>query len=166
MRAERYGWPCPARRCLAHDGCMAHGGKLAEARCRILKAIAHDLKARIGTLEPVDASEPANPVAGLRQGNSHMPASAPLGAARECRHDTEGHQEAGSVVECLRGERLGLVGAGCLRFGVIEPARRLHQRIEAAPPGPWTLVAVSAERDVDNAGPHARHILRAEAKRG
>jgi hypothetical protein len=70
------------------------------------------------------------------------------------------------VIEHLRRQRLRLARAENFRFGGIEPARRLHQRIEAAPARPWAFVAVGAERHVDDPGPHARDIVRAEAERG
>ena len=54
------------------------------------------------------------------------------------------------MVENLRGQRFGYVCAKCFRFRGIQAARRLHQRIEAAPAGPRALVSVGAERDVDD----------------
>src|SRR5262249_4321563 len=51
------------------------------------------------------------------------------------------------------------------RFGGIEAARRLHQRIESAPACPRAFLTIGAERNVDDPGPHAGDVVRAEAER-
>ena len=89
-----------------------------------------------GQDEAVDAPERAQPVAGLRERDAHVPASALLRAAGERRHRGKRHQEAGAVIERLRRQRLRRVGAGGLRLGDIEAVGILHQRIEAAPRRP------------------------------
>ena len=71
--------------------------------------------------KPVCASESA-----------HMPAAALARAAQQRGHRAEGHQIAGRMIEHLRRQRLRAVDAGGLRFGGVEAARGLHQRIEAA----------------------------------
>ena len=140
---------------------MAHDGKLAESRSDILQAIVHIVEVGIGTTDPVDASEPANPVARLRERGPHMPAPTSLGAARKGRHCGKRHQVAGGVIERLRRQRFRLARASGLHFGVIEAASRLHQGIKAAPACPWAFGPIGAERNVDDPRPDARHILRA-----
>ena len=132
----------------------------------VLETVAHVVEAGIGAGEAVDASERTQPVAGLGERDADVPASALVRAAGERRHRGKGHEIAGAVIERLRRQRLRRFGAGGLRLGDIEAVDVLHQRIEAAPARPRPFVAVGAERDVDDAGPDARGLLRAEAVGG
>src|SRR5262249_11800518 len=164
VRAERDGWLLPARGRLRHGGGVAHGAEPAEPGRRLLQPVAHILKVGIGTTETVDTSELAQPKTCLREGDANVPAAASLGAARERRHRRKGHQVTRGVVEHLRRQGPRLARAKSFRFGGIEAARRLHQRVEAAPACPRAFLPIGAERNVDNPGPHARDIVRTKAE--
>ena len=90
--------------------------------------------------------------------------SRPRAPCAQRHHRPERHQVAGGVVERLRGQLLGTVDAGRLGLRVVEAARRLHQRVEAAPSGPRARVAVGRERHGDDAGPHLRAAPRARSR--
>jgi tripartite-type tricarboxylate transporter receptor subunit TctC len=165
VRAERDGWLLPARGRLRHGGGVTHGAEPAEPGRRLLQPVAHVVKAGIGTSKIVDASEPAQPKTCLREGDANVPAAASLGASRERRHRRKGHQVTRGVVEHLRRQGPRLARAKSFRFGGIEAARRLHQRVEAAPTCPRAFLPIGAERNVDNPGPHACDIVRTKAER-
>jgi len=95
-----------------------------------------------------------------------VPTSALRGAAHKSRDRREGHQVTGGVIERLCRQRFRLADTKSFRFGGIEAACCLHQRIEATPACPRAFVAVCAKRDVDNARPDPCDILRAKAERG
>ena len=59
------------------------------------------------------------------------------------------------MIERLARQRLRLTSPGGFGLGIIEAARRLHQRIVTAARRPRTLMTVGAERDTDDAGPDA-----------
>ena len=142
-------------------------GEAAEAGTGLVQEIADVVELRVGTAEPVlDPAEIADPMAGLGERNAHVPAAAFADAPGKRRHSPERHEIAGGMVEHLHGQRVRLVAAGRLRLGMIEAARGLHQGIEAAPAAPGALVAVSRERDIDDAGPDLRGVFRTEAELG
>src|SRR5438876_11470861 len=95
-----------------------------------------------------------------------MPASALARLAGLRHHRAECHQIAGGVVEHLRRQFLWSIDAGGLAFGMIETGCGLHQRVEAAAFRPWPSMAVSRQRDIDDAGRDLGRILRREAERG
>ncbi len=100
-----------------------------------------------------EASEPCKPMAGLRQGDAHVPRPALARLAGQRHHRPERHQVARGVIERLGGQLLGpWKGSGGLGLGVVEAARGLHQRVEAAPRCPGPGVAVGRQRDGDDAG--------------
>ena len=127
MSAEGNAWPRPVRRRFVHDGGVTHGREAAESGRRLLQAVAHVVKLRIGTSHAVDAPEPAQPMSGLRQRDAHMPRAATFGTVDECRHGRERHQITGGVVERLPRQRLRLAGAEGLRFRGVEAACGLHE---------------------------------------
>src|SRR5262249_19094446 len=129
-------------------------------------AIAEVIEAGIRTTEAVHAAELAKPVAGLRERDSNVPATSLRSTARECRHGRERHEVAGGVVEHLCRERSRLARTASLRFRGIEAPRRLDQRVEPAAARPRAFVPVSAERNVDDAGPDPCDVLRAKTERG
>src|SRR5262245_4158637 len=99
---------------------------------------------------------------GLRERHAHMPTPALLRAPRERGHRAERHQETARVIDRLAGQGLWLRAPSGFGFRVIDAVRVLHQRVEAAPARPGSFVAVGAERDVDDARPQPRELLRAE----
>src|SRR3979409_895041 len=61
--------------------------------------------------------------------------------------------------QCLR-----TFEAGGLPLGMIETGGGLHQRIETAPPGPWSGMAIGRQRNVDNAGADFCRVVRRETE--
>ena len=84
----------------------------------------------------VDAAEIPEPAPGLRERHAHVLAAAFARLARARRHRGERHQLTRAVVERLRGQLLRAVDARGAALLVVEAGRRLHQRVEAAPPRP------------------------------
>src|SRR5215472_2493604 len=115
-----------------HFGSMTDGGQDTEAGRHFVQSITDVVKTGIGAIHAVNAAELAQPMAGLRKRYPHMPGATLLGAALERRHDCEGQEIPGRVVEHLRrqGSRLGRTEG--FRFGQIESAGGLNERIEAA----------------------------------
>src|SRR4029077_507483 len=126
MRAERNRSANPMRRRLRHFGSMANRGEPAEARRRLLQTIVYMVKTGIATLHAVDAAEPAQPIAGLRQRDPNLPGAALFGAPLERRHHAEREKIASGMVErlCRQGPRFG--GPKCLSLRDIQSARGLH----------------------------------------
>src|SRR3984957_3135053 len=94
-----------------------------------------------------------------------MPASALPRPARQRRHGTEGHEVACRVIERLGGKGFWQIAPCRARFPVVEARGRLHERIEAAPLRPGTLLAIGVKRDVNDAGAKRRSLSRPEAAR-
>lgn len=166
MRSGRDARAGPMRRRFQHFRGVAHGGQETKAGRRFVQTIAHIVEAGIAAMHAVDTAELAEPVTGLCERDPYVPGTALLGAALERRHDREGQDITGRVVERLRrqGSRLGRTER--LRFGQIQSARCLDERIEAAARRPRTVVAVSGQRGVDDPRAEAGELLRAESVRG
>ena len=80
----------------AMHGGVAHRRQAAEARCALVQPVAYVLERRIGTGDAVDAAEPADPVAGLRQRGLHLASCRPRRrVAASAVIASEGHQVAG-----------------------------------------------------------------------
>ena len=93
-----------------------------------------------GALKPrLESPEARQPAPGLRQRHAHVPRAAFAGLAHQRHHRPERHQVAGGVIERLAGQLLGTLDAGGFGLGMVEPARRLHQRVEPAPCRPRDL---------------------------
>src|SRR5438552_16484875 len=90
----------------------------------------------------LDSTDLAQPFSRLRERNAHMPTAALSTAASERSNGSEGHQVTRSVIKCLRRQRSRLICPGSLRFSVVESARGLHERIEAAPIRPRSDMAI------------------------
>src|SRR5262249_59161594 len=95
-------------------------------------------KTRSAAAHAVDAAEPAQPVAGLREGYPHMPGATMFGPALQRRHHAECQEIAAGMVEHLRRQGFRLGRAECFSLRGIKSARRLHARIETAAPRPRT----------------------------
>src|SRR5437016_13281479 len=80
--AERNGETRPVRRRFAHASSVTHGGETTETGGRFLQLVAHIVEAGIGTSKAVDAPEPAQAIAGLRERRANVPAAACVRAAR------------------------------------------------------------------------------------
>gem|GEM_PF-3801531 len=142
---------------------MAHGGQLAEPR---LLGVQQLLDRRHRTGEPVGhASQLAQPARRAGQRHAHVPAAALDTLARQRGQRAEGHQVAAGMIEDLHRHGLGGFLPGRLGLGMVEAGGRLHQRVEAAPAGPRTAIAVGRQRHVHDAGTDARGVLRAETQR-
>src|SRR5437764_11493967 len=166
MRSERNASARPMRRRLRHLGRMPYGGEKTKAGGRFVQTVAHIAKAGIAAMHAIDAAELAQPMAGLRERNSDLPRTAPLGATLERRHDRECQQIAGGMVERLRrqGARLGRTER--VGLGKIQSACRLHERIEAAARRPWTGMAVGGEPCINHARAQPGDLRRTKSKRG
>src|ERR1700684_2610968 len=99
-----------------------------------------------------DAAKIPDPPPGLRQRHADMPTAAFARLARFRHHGAERHQIAGGVIENLRRQFLWAIDAGGHSLGMVEACRRLHQRVETAAARPWSHMAVSRERDKNDAG--------------
>ena len=107
MRSERYAWARPMRRRFRQFGGVMHGSKQTKARRCLSQTVAHIVKAQIAAMHAIDAAKLAQPVAGLRERGPYLPGAALPGAALERRHDHEGQQIAGRVVERRAGNGRG-----------------------------------------------------------
>ena len=164
MRAELHRGPVVAKRAGWKLGSRAHDGQVPKARVRVLEPVGDVGRAGIRAREPVcDAAERSEPKSGAGERDADAKAAAFLVAAQQSRDDPEGEQMPRAVVERLRGERLRHRLAGRLRLRVVEPARRLHQAVEAAAPRPGTCEPVGRERRMDDPGIEPRHILDAKS---
>ena len=90
------------RRRFRHFGSVTHGGEQSKAGRRLVQTITYIVKAWIAAMHPIDAAELAQPVTGLRERDPHVPGAPLLGTALERRHDREGQEMTGGVVERLR----------------------------------------------------------------
>src|SRR5579863_8596662 len=109
-------------------------------------------------------AEIPDPSPGLRQRDADMPAPALARLAGLGHHGAERHQITGDVIEDLRRQFLRAVDAGGPPFGVVEAGCGLHQRVETAAFRPWSAMAISRERHVNDAGTDPRRVLRREAE--
>src|SRR6266849_3458933 len=90
----------------------------------------------------LDSTELAHRFSGLRERYAHMPTAALSTAASERSGGPEGHQVARSVIKSLGRQRSRLICPRRLGFSIVEAARSLHERIEAAPIRPRSDVAI------------------------
>ena len=136
----------------------AHG---AERRRSFLDQVLDVLETCIRRLQSIrQTAKVAQPSRCLRQRHLDVPASA-FPRLPDTRHDrSERHEVTGGMIESLRRQLLRSCRAEGLRFRDVEAACGLHQRIEAAPIGPWALMPVGAQRGVDDAGLKPGRVLR------
>ena len=90
----------------------------------------------------LDSTELAQPFSRLRERHAHMPTATLSTPASKRSDGPEGHQVARSVIDCLGRQRSRLICPRRLRFSLVEAARGLHERIEAAPMRPRSDVAI------------------------
>ena len=110
----------------------------------------------------IDGAEARDPVRDLDQRDAHQPRAALFGASREADHGAQRGEIAGDVVVGLHRHVARLL-QGALRRG--EAGYVLHDRVEAAPCGPGTFVAVGTDADADDARPQLGQPFRREAAR-
>ena len=150
MRAQWNAHARPIRRGFGHFGGMANRREPAKAGRRLFQTIAHLVRTGIGTFHAVDPAKPS-PFARARRARARNRL-----ASRRRRHYRECQQVATRVIKHLRRQRLRLAGSESLCLRGVQPARRLHERVKAAPARPWPVMAVSAQRGIDDAGSQAR----------
>src|SRR4051812_31973269 len=69
------------------------------------------------------------------------------------------------MVEHRARQFLRTVDPARLPFAGVEAGGGLHQRVEAAPAGPWSGMAISRERDIDDPRADPRGVFGREAER-
>ena len=166
VRAERNARPRPARRRFLHRGGVAHCRELAEAggssppadRGRRRIADRDTSCRRCGRAGATNSR--SAPASSARARSRRARRAAPAPSSPRTRADSRWRDRAPERAgPSVRSE------PNASRFGVVQSACGLHQRVEAAPLRPRPFVAIGAERDVDDPGPHFCDLLRAEAMR-
>ena len=112
-----------------------------------------------------NTTQATQPVAGLRQGNSHMPATANLLLTRNSRGHCKGHQMPGGKVQYLHRQWTRHVFFSSLHFSVVKTHGGLNQRIKSPTLPPWPFVAICAQTNHHQPGTLKRQLLRIEPHR-
>ncbi|SAL87397.1 hypothetical protein AWB68_08388 [Caballeronia choica] len=141
-------------------------GEPAERRVHRLQGVAHIVEAHVRrALSIRDRAHRLEPAARLRERHAHEPASAFHCAPVQRDHRAKRGEIAGRVIERLAWQVARLRLAGRASLGPGDPARRLHEAVEAASRRPRTFMAVCRNRHVHDAGPDPRRVAGTEAAR-
>jgi hypothetical protein len=145
---------------------MANRREPAESGPGFFEAIANLVKSGIGTLHAVDSAKPAQPVTGLREREPYVPRTTFGRTAVKRSHHRECQQIAGCMVKHLRWQWFRLASRESFRLRDVQPACRLYKRIKTAARRPRAIVAISAQRGINDPWLQASDIVRADAALG